>query len=446
MKQHIFVGRGSRSGSTVSDVSTDDLLAYLDASPSPWHAVASSVERLDGAGFRPQREHSPWESLENGYVVRGGALVAWRQSSATSGSSATGSGRPGDTYRIVGAHTDSPCLRIKPRPDTGLLGWRQLAVEVYGGVLANSWLDRDLGIAGRVVLRDGSVTDIAVHEPIARIPQLAIHLDRDVNDKGLLLDKQQHLTPIWGTGAPTDGDFAIWLADRLDVPILDVAWWELCLFDTTPAAVIGADQTLIASARLDNQVSCWAATEALVAAPTGSGHTSVIALFDHEEVGSESPSGAAGPLLSAVLERLSLGNGTDRDGFHRALAGSSCISADNAHAVHPNYPERHEPGHRPLINHGPAIKVNANQRYATSAATATTFQRACERADVPWQVFVSRNNMPCGSTIGPITATKLGIPTVDVGVPQLSMHSARELCGVDDPQYLTRALTAYFSD
>ncbi|CAB4874619.1 unannotated protein [freshwater metagenome] len=411
-----------------------DLLAYLDASPSPWHAVSSTVQRLEGAGFQQRSETAAWDSVPAGFVVRGAAIVAWRQPDHTDAAS---------PYRIVGAHTDSPGLRIKPRPDTGMLGWKQLAVEVYGGALLNSWLDRDLGVAGRVVLTDGSFVDVAVHEGVARVPQLAIHLDREVNDKGLVLDKQQHLNPVWGTGSPADGDFADWLAAQLHVAVDQIAWWDLCLFDVTRAALIGADRSLIASARLDNLASCWAATASLVAAPP-TRHTSVMALFDHEEVGSESATGASGPLLSTVLERLVHGRGGDRDAFHRAMAASSCVSADNAHAVHPNYPERHEPGHRPLVNQGPAIKVNANQRYATSAQTAVTFQRACETAGVPWQVFVSRNNMPCGSTIGPITATRLGIPTVDVGVPQLSMHSARELCGAKDPVFLTRALTAYF--
>lgn len=417
-------------------VTTEALLSYLDRSPSPWHAVATSADLLRTAGFHEQSEPGPWRSLDQGFVIRGGALVAWSNPRGSTGAW---------PYRIVGAHTDSPGLRIKPRPDTGSVGWRQLAVEVYGGVLLNSWLDRDLGIAGRVVLADGTHVDVAIAEPIARIPQLAIHLDRDVNDKGLLLDKQQHLTPVWGTGSAADGDFSAWLADRIDVAQSDVAWWELCLFDTTPAAVIGADQSMIASGRLDNLVSCWAATNALINTTVAVDHTSVIALFDHEEVGSESATGAAGPLLATVLERVATAGGADRDGFHRTLAGSTCISADNAHAVHPNYPERHEPGHRPIVNQGPAIKVNANQRYATSAETAVLFQQACGRAEVPWQVFVSRNNMPCGSTIGPITATRLGIPTVDIGVPQLSMHSARELCGVDDPDHLAKALAAYFS-
>lgn len=415
----------------------DDLLAFLDASPSPWHAVGAAADRLSAAGFEEVVEVAPWRSVAAGFVIRGGALVAWRRPDAL---------RASAPFHIVGAHTDSPCLRIKPRPDTGQLGWRQLAIEVYGGVLLNSWLDRDLGVAGRVILRDGSSVEVAVREPIARVPQLAIHLDREVNDKGLVLDKQQHLTPVWGTGAPASGDFAGWLAARAAVAAADIAWWDLSLFDITEAAVLGADRSLIASGRLDNQVSCWAATHALRGAAPADGHVSMIALFDHEEVGSESATGASGPLLSTVIERLVGGAGGDRDAMHRSLAGSLCISADNAHAVHPNYPERHEPGHRPIVNEGPAIKVNSNQRYATSGETAAAFQGACERAGVPWQVFVSRNNMPCGSTIGPLTATALGIPTVDVGVPQLSMHSARELCGVEDPAYLAAALAAFFTE
>jgi len=414
----------------------DDLLAFLDASPSPWHAVRSAADRLLAAGFDEVLETEPWRSVGAGFVIRGGALVAWRS---------PGAPRASAPFHIVGAHTDSPCLRIKPRPDTGQLGWRQLGVEVYGGALLNSWLDRDLGVAGRVILRDRSSVDVAVHEPIARVPQLAIHLDRDVNDKGLVLDKQQHLTPVWGTGSPGLGDFASWLAERAAVAAADIAWWDLSLFDITAAAILGADRSLIASGRLDNQVSCWAATHALCGSVPVDGHVSMIALFDHEEVGSESATGASGPLLSTVIERIVAADGGDREALHQALATSLCISADNAHAVHPNYPERHEPGHRPIVNQGPAIKVNSNQRYATSGETAAAFQRACERAGVPWQVFVSRNNMPCGSTIGPLTATALGIPTVDVGVPQLSMHSARELCGVEDPAYLASALSAFFS-
>jgi aspartyl aminopeptidase len=366
--------------------------------------------------------------------VRDGSLVAWSQGTASH-----------HGFRIVGAHTDSPCLRVKPRPDLGALGWRQLAVEVYGGVLLNSWLDRDLGVAGRVVLADGSLADVCIDEPVARVPQLAIHLDREVNERGVVLDKQAHLTPVWGTGASEQGDFARWLAGVLEVDERDVVSWELCLFDRQPAAVLGADASLLASGRLDNQVSCWAAVHALSHA-AASDATTIVALFDHEEVGSESTTGAAGPLLERVVERLVLAAGGGRTDLLDALDRSSCISADNAHAVHPNYVERHEPNHRPIVNRGPAVKLNSNQRYATTAATAALAQRSFERAGVPWQVFVSRNNMPCGSTIGPITATRLGIDTVDVGVPQLSMHSARELCGTSDPVWLAEGLISYLGD
>ena len=409
----------------------DDLISFLDGSPSPWHAVASTIARLDG--FERVDEADAWDDVPDaGYVVRSGAIIAWRLPSSAPAHA---------PFRMVGAHTDSPGLRVKPRPDAGGHGWKQLAVEVYGGILNNSWLDRDLGIAGRLVDAGGASILVDVSEPVARVPQLAVHLDREVNSGGLLLDTQQHLSPVWGVGAPVPGEFADWIgaAAGLDEP---PAWWELCLYDVQGAAVLGADRSMLASGRLDNQLSCWAAVTALVgAAPTA--HASVIVLNDHEEVGSSSSTGAAGPFLDTVMSRLVTARGGSADDRHRSFAGSSCISADNAHAVHPNYPDRHEPGHRPIVNAGPAIKINANQRYATSAETAAEFQRACETAEVPWQVFVSRNNMPCGSTIGPLTATRLGIATVDVGVPQLSMHSARELCGADDPIHLARALGAF---
>ncbi len=414
-----------------------DLIAYLDSSPSPWHAVASAVARLEAAGFAEVAEASAWAAVpDRGFVRRSGALVAWSRGAAAG---------PNSPLRIVGAHTDSPGLHVKPRPDTGAAGWKQIAVEVYGGALLNSWLDRDLGIAGHVALADGTTALVRVHEPVARVPQLAIHLDRDVNEKGLLLDKQAHLTPVWGVGAARDGEFREWVAGHLRVAADDVATWDLCLYDLTPAALIGPERELLASGRLDNQVSCWAATRAMCDAVVADDAVAVMALFDHEEVGSESTTGAAGPLLEHVLERLSLAVGGTRADFLAQLAASTCFSCDNAHSVHPNYPERHEPGHRPLVNGGPAIKLNHNQRYATSAATAAMAQRVFEAAGVPWQTFVSRNNMPCGSTIGPITATRLGIATVDVGVPQLSMHSARELCGAADPVWLAAGLTAWFA-
>lgn len=423
-----------------SDVPADeavaDLCTFLDASPSPFHAVATTAARLDAAGFTRLTDGGDWSDLpHDGYVVRDGGVVAWRTPAGATTST---------PFRLVGAHTDSPCLRVKPNADAGALGWRQLNVEVYGGILNNSWLDRDLGIAGRVVLADGMSGLVDVSWPVARVPQLAVHLDRGVND-GLRLDPQQHLQPVWGIGQPSPGEFTAWIASEAGLGAdARVAAWELCLYDVQPAAVLGHDRSLLASGRLDNLVSCWAATDALAAAsPTDS--IAVMVLNDHEEVGSSSTTGAGGPLLERVLERHVLARGGSRDDLLRALAASSCVSADNAHAAHPNYPERHDPDHRPWVNAGPAIKVNSNQRYATSASTAAAFARACDVAEVPHQVFVSRNNMPCGSTIGPITATRLGIDTVDVGVPQLSMHSARELCGTADPVHLARALRAHVS-
>ena len=414
-----------------------DLIGYLDASPSPWHAAASTAHILTATGFTELALEVAWaDTPAKGFVRRGAALVAWHRGDRTD---------PTSPVRIVGAHTDSPCLRVKPHADAGGFGWQQLAVEVYGGPLLNSWLDRDLGVAGSLVMRDGTTRLVAVHDAVARVPQLAIHLDREVNERGVVLDKQQHLAPVWGVGNPVLGEFKDWIAGHAETVGSEVATWDLCLFDRTPATVLGHDSSLLASGRLDNQVSCWAATVALADAAAPSGVTAVAALFDHEEVGSESLSGASGPLLEQVLERLSLANGATRADFLTQLARSSCISADNAHSVHPNYPERHDAAHRPMVNHGPAIKLNHNQRYATSAATAALAERIFEEAGVPWQVFVSRNNMPCGTTIGPLTATRLGIATVDVGVPQLSMHSARELCGTRDPGWLAEALTVYFA-
>jgi aspartyl aminopeptidase len=368
-------------------------------------------------------------------VLEAGGIVAWRHADPA----------PAAGFRLVGAHTDSPCLRVKPNPDDGSVGWRQLNVEVYGGILNNSWLDRDLGVAGRLTLADGTSVLVDVGDGVARVPQLAVHLDRSVND-GLKLDPQQHLRPVWGVGAPSRGGFARWIAGRADcdVPV----FWDLCLYDVQPAALLGAARELLASGRLDNQLSCWAAVDALAGTDPIDGlgdAVAMIVLNDHEEVGSSSTTGAAGPLLERVLERHVLARGGTRDDLLRALAASACVSADNAHAVHPNYVERHDPDHRPMVNAGPAIKLNSNQRYATSSATAAMFARACDAAGVPHQVFVSRNNMPCGTTIGPITATRLGIDTVDVGIPQLSMHSARELCGIADPPALSAALRAFLA-
>jgi aspartyl aminopeptidase len=417
-----------------------DLLTYIAAAPSPYHAVAESRRRLADAGFTALDLSAPWPADPGRYLVaRGGALVAWEVPEGA------GAER---RFRLTGAHTDSPNLRIKPQPDTGSAGWQQLAVEVYGGALWNSWLDRDLGLSGRAVVRiDGALEERLFHCdcPLLRIPQLAIHLDRDVNGGGLKLNPQQHLTPVWGVGPIERGAFVAWIAEEVGVEPDAVVAWDAMVHDLTPGELIGRRHELVSVARLDNLLSCWAGITALAASePAGpDAPVSLVCLFDHEEVGSTSSTGADGALLAQVLERSVAARGGSRDDLIRALAGSVCASTDGAHATHPNYPERHEPGHHIAIDGGPVIKVNANQRYATDAGGHAVLVDAAQRAAVPHQVFVSRNDQPCGSTIGPLTAARLGIATADVGVAQLSMHSARELCGADDPERFVRLLSSF---
>jgi len=415
---------------------TDDLIAYLQASPSPYHAVVGAAERLEKAGFRQVEETAAWEGTPGGrYLIRGGALIAWY---VPEGATAT------TPFRIVGAHTDSPNLRVKPVPDTGAAGWRQVAVEIYGGVPLNTWLDRDLGLSGRLVLRDGSTRLVHLDEPLLRVPQLAIHLDRSVND-GMTLDKQRHLTPIWGLGPVTEGALIAYVAGSAGLEPEEVSGWDLMVHDVQRPAYLGRDRELLAAPRLDNLLSVHAGTAALaaVAGEPGLEVIPVLAAFDHEETGSESDTGAQGPLLGTVLERSVFARGGDLEARARALAGTICLSSDMSHAVHPNYSERHEPGHHPVPNGGPVLKVNVNNRYATNGVGRAVFAAACERAGVPWQTFVSNNAIACGTTIGPITAARLGIATVDCGIAALSMHSARELCGADDPFLLAAALKAF---
>jgi aspartyl aminopeptidase len=431
---------------------TAALRAYLDASPSPYHAVAEAIVRLEAAGFTELDETEAWgSSVGRRYVARGGSLVAWALDEP---------GQVDDGFRMIGAHTDSPNLRVKPRPDTGRAGYRQLAVEVYGGVLLNSWLDRDLGLSGRVAVRRGEATTsielVKLDQPLLRIPQLAIHLDRGVNESGLILNPQQHLSPVWGLGPVDEGGLRAMVAEQLGIAPVDVLSWDLMLHDLTPAALLGRRGDLLSSARLDNLLSSFAAIDALVRTTTTAGAPPIgvplICLFDHEEIGSETATGAAGAMLTTVCERVAGAaapegdpSSASRDRYLRALARSRCVSADGAHATHPNYAERHEPGHHIAMNQGPVIKVNSNMRYATDATTSAWFKLVCERAGAPVQEFVVRSDMGCGSTIGPLTSARLGIATVDVGVAQLSMHSAREICGAHDPEHFTRALAELLS-
>ncbi len=411
--------------------------ARIDESPTPYHAVATAVRELEAAGFS---DAAPGEAPTVGsqYLRRGGALVAWTVAEHHNA---------GSPARVVGAHTDSPNLRIKPQPDAGSGPWRQLGVEIYGGALLNSWLDRDLGLAGRVVVRsaDGPTTRLVRdNRPLLRIPQLAIHLDREINDKGLLLNRQRHMAPIWAIG---DGpSFGSYLAELAEVDESDVVSYDVMAHDTTPSALTGLDEQFFAAPRIDNLLSCFVGVDALLAASSAPGSSiPMLCLFDHEEVGSVSTAGAASPLLGDVLDRIGAALGGDLESRAASRAASLVVSADGAHATHPNYADRHEPDHQIAVNAGPVLKINANQRYATDAETAAVFTLACEAAEVPMQRFVNRTDLACGSTIGPISAGQLGIPVVDAGCAQLAMHSAREMAGSHDPAMFLAALTVLLS-
>lgn len=418
---------------------TEALLRFLDASPTPFHATRNAALLLDAAGFSALDEREPWALASGGryYVTRNdSSLVAFilgQRPAAESG------------LVLVGAHTDSPCLRLKPQPELHRNGYWQLGVEVYGGVLLNPWFDRDLGVAGRISLRwpDGRLENRLVHlrEPLAVVPSLAIHLDREANDKRSI-NKQTYLPCVIGQGEKPF-DLRTQLLQRLAAvePGLgqaDLLDHELSLFDLQPAACVGWSGEFIASARLDNLLSCHAAVQALVASHGSSNR--LIVLNDHEEVGSGSAAGARGTFLRAVLERV-CGTG---EPFARAMARSTLVSTDNAHGIHPNFPDKHDGNHGPLLNGGPVVKVNHNQSYATNSETAAWLRAACARAGVPLQAFVSRGDMGCGSTIGPLTAAMLGVRTVDVGLPTFAMHSIRELAGRDDAHALHRMLVACF--
>ena len=408
---------------TMATEHVTDLADFVVASPSSFHAVAEVRARCLGVGFVEQDERAAFDGSAGGHVVvRDGSVVAWR----------IPAGRPRG-FRICGAHTDSPTFMLKPHPDIGAHGWQQVGVEIYGGPLLNSWLDRELGLAGRLGLRDGQVVLVRT-SAVMRIPQLAIHLDRSVNEEGVKLDRQQHTAPVWGVGHSGLG-VVDHLAQCAGVPPGEVVGTEVVAYVSQPPEVFGPNLEFFASGRLDNLSGVHAALMALLEAAPGH-DVQVVAAFDHEEVGSGSRSGASGPFLDDTLRRIALSLGIEGENWFQLMAESVCISADAGHAVHPNYADRHDPANRPLLNGGPLLKINATQRYATDAIGTALWHRACVAAGVPTQEFVSENTIPCGSTIGPLTATRTGLTTVDVGVPLLSMHSARELAGVEDPYAL----------
>ena len=414
------------------------LCEFIDASPSPFHVCATVASRLRAAGYTELAEADEWPSAGKFFTVRAGSLVAW-----DSGTDA--GGRP---FRVIGGHTDSPNLRVKQHPDREVVGWQMVALEPYGGAWLNSWLDRDLGVSGRLSIRDGGGVAhrlVRIDAPILRVPQLAIHLADD--RKSLTLDPQRHVNAVWGADRATR-PFIGYVAQQagidLDFDPAQVLGFDLMTHDLTPSTLSGPGDQFVSAPRLDNQASCYAGLEALLDAAPGE-YLPVLALFDHEEVGSTSDHGADSELLPTTLERIVLAGGGGREDFLRRLPGSMVASADMAHATHPNYPERHEPGHLIAVNGGPVIKVHPNLRYATDGRTAAAFALACQQAGVPLQRYEHRADLPCGSTIGPMTSARTGIPTVDVGAPQLAMHSAREFMGADDVAAYAAALRAFLS-
>lgn len=420
-----------------------DLLNFIDASPSPWHAVDSVAKLLKENGFKPLIENQPWQFKKNGryYVVRDGAsiiaFVIGNQALADTG------------FRIVGAHTDSPGLRLKPKAAFSNQGIAQLGVEVYGGPILATFTDRDLSLAGRVMVRDGD-SHVARHaqfsSSIVRLPNLAIHMNREVNDKGLVLNKQTGLPLIFGFAADSaeaQTQLTNALAMKLQVEAADIITWDLSVYDTQKGSFWGLNEEFIANSQLDNLASCHAAISALsnIKKPDS---TSICALFDHEEVGSESATGASGSFMSDIITRICASTSTSEEDRLRALANSFFISADMAHAYHPNHASSYEPYHHALVNQGPVIKTNANQRYSTNAETAARFIQLCKCAEVPYQQYAHRTDLGCGSTIGPILAAQLGMASVDVGNPMWAMHSIRESAGVLDHSYMIEVLTELF--
>jgi aspartyl aminopeptidase len=420
-----------------------DLLNFIDTSPSPWHAVQSTITQLIANGFEPLIESQPWTLKPNGryYVTRDGAsIIAFSLGSnpiVTSG------------FRVVGAHTDSPGLRLKPKAAHAKNGVAQLGVEIYGGPILATFTDRDLSLAGRVIMLNGDVLEthlIHLTAPIVRLPNLAIHMNREVNEKGLLLNKQTELPLIFGYAPDSDSvkkQIDQTIAAHLNINPDSILAWDLNVYDTQKGCFWGQNHAFIANSQLDNLASCHAALQALIAINKPES-TSICAFFDHEEVGSESTTGASGSFISDVIQRICAFYQASEEDRLRSIANSFFISADMAHAFHPNHASAYEPDHHAMVNMGPVIKTNANQRYSTNAATAARFIQLCQQAKIPYQQYAHRTDLGCGSTIGPIVSAQLGMPTVDVGNPMWAMHSIRESAGVLDHGYMIDVLKQHF--
>ncbi|WP_408920156.1 M18 family aminopeptidase [Corynebacterium marquesiae] len=411
---------------------TADFLDFIAASPSSYHAADEVSRQLREAGFEVQDEGTKWSAAPGGHVmVRGGAVAAWYVPEGADKNSG---------FRIVGSHTDSPGLVLKPTPDFSAAGWQQVAVEIYGGALLHTWFDRELTVAGQIVTKDGT-RHLVNTGPVLRLPSLAIHLYRKDEFKP---DRQHNMQPVLSVGDPEASILQV-VGEKVSVAKQDIASFNLITADAARGEVFGAGEQFIAAGRMDNLSSVHASLAAMKrAAEEYQGKDILVMMaFDHEEVGSSSRYGAGGPILADVLTRTARALGANEEERFQMFSRSSCVSADAAHSVHPNYVGKHDPTHHPIIGKGPVTKINGNQRYASDATTVALWEAACEKAGVPVQRFVGNNDVPCGSTIGPITATRLGIDTVDVGVPMLSMHSAREMVGERDQVWLAQALEAY---
>lgn len=421
------------------DQFNEGLMSFLQASPTPFHAVQTMSSALKHAGFTKLNESSSWDQLDKGryFVTRNDSSIIVFT---------TGNGDLRESgFRMVGAHTDSPCLKIKPNPETVKNNYFQLGVEVYGGVLLNPWFDRDLSIAGRIhcINEEGTIISrlIDFEKAVATIPSLAIHLDREANEKRTV-NKQLHMPPILmqvqGKREPNFKDILLKQLHKSGNPECEeVLEYELCFYDTQPPAKIGLKDEFLTGSRMDNLLSCYIGLMAIMEANEET--PTLLVCTDHEEVGSASICGAQGPFLKSVLERL----GSHPEDLTRTLTQSMMISVDNAHGIHPNYSDKHDNNHGPILNHGPVIKTNANQRYATNSETSAIFKRLCRSQNVTVQDFVVRSDMACGSTIGPITASEIGVRTIDIGIPQFAMHSIREIIGCKDPYALYKVLKAF---
>lgn len=416
-----------------------DFLSFLEKSPTPFHVVRNVTDILDNKGFTKLEESEKWSLQPSSkyYVIRNGssiiAFITGRQKPEITG------------IRLTGAHTDSPCLKLKPAPEIRSSGYLGLDVEVYGGVLLNTWFDRDLSIAGRItsLTSDDRIISCLIDfaDNVAFIPSLAIHLNRDVNNSKSV-NPQKELIPITmhnSNGDSSSGFMSLLLekAKNENQGITEILEHDLYLYDTQKPSFIGMGKEFIAGARIDNLLSCFAGTKAISEA--GTDFCSVLVLNDNEEVGSTSISGADGQFLKSVLERI-CGIG---ESFSVSMSRSLMISTDNAHGVHPNYSEKHDANHRPIMNKGPAIKINANQRYATNSETSGLIKALAKKTGIYLQTFTMRSDMACGSTIGPITASILGIRTIDIGAPTLGMHSIREMAGKNDVYDLYELLKAF---